>query len=228
MSSAIVILKYLICCCVFLAVLLVSKVKGGYRLFDEKGPVQNAGALLVMHITGIIWLGTIPFFISDHCWTKIALGTNVPEPLQVIVIILLFYSAMLFARVQSENTFRKIITDQKLFKVLDHKFIVWYLLVRILFLCTYEIFLRGYLLADSINHFGIYSAIVLNCTLYVLLHVPAGKKEMLASAPFGTLLCLICIWIGAAWPAIILHVTLSLAYELNLLKKIQSPVKMFL
>jgi membrane protease YdiL (CAAX protease family) len=102
-------------------------------------------------------------------------------------------------------------------------FITNYFFVRILFLCAYETWFRGYLLTDCINNLGIPFAIILNIILYSLLHYVNGKQEMRACVPFGLLLCGLCIWIGAAWPAILVHIALAVSYEAHLVKKINNP-----
>lgn len=228
MLAGILILKYAICYCAFFAVLLIGKANGGYKLFDEKCPVQNAGALLGLQIAGILWLGIVPLFIFDHSWIELVFGERIPELFPALIIILLLIVVALFARSQSGNIFRKIISEQKSFRIFGRTFILQYVLLRLFFLCAYELFLRGYLLTDSIHYYGIGTSVLLNVALYTLLHVQADKKEMIACIPFGFLLCVVCIWLNAAWPAIVLHVLLSLVYELNLLKKFYAPVNALL
>lgn len=212
----------------FIFVLLLSKSHGGYKLFDEKGPARNGGILIASQIAGILWFGIIPVFVSDHSWNEIVLGKRALEWFPVLIILFLLITDVFFARKQSENLFIKIISDQKNVTIFSSGFVIRYVLLRILFLCAYEIFFRGYLLTDSIHYLGITTAVLLNVALYVLLHVPAGKKEMIACIPFGTLLCMICIWMNAAWPAIVLHVALSLTYDFNLVQKFSKPINALL
>jgi membrane protease YdiL (CAAX protease family) len=224
MSIGTLILKYAVCYCAFFFVLLLSKSNGGYRLFDEDGPARNAGALQGLQIAGIVWLGVIPIFTFDHSWPEIVFGKSIPGFFPAFIIALLLIAVILFARKQSESLFGKIISDQKPVKIFSQVFILRYVSLRFLFLCAYEIFLRGYLLPDSIHYIGITKAVVLNVALYTLLHAPGDKKETIACIPFGILLCVICIWLNAVWPAIVLHVSLSLNYETNLLKRFYKPI----
>lgn len=219
MQASTLIVKYAICYGAFFFVLLLSKSNGGYRLFDEDGPARNTGALQGLQIAGILWLGVVPIFTFDHSWLEIVFGKSIPGFFPAFIIALLLIAVILFARKQSESLFGKIISDQKPVKIFSQVFILRYVSLRFLFLCAYEIFLRGYLLTDSIHYIGITKAVVLNVALYTLLHGPAGKKEIIACIPFGVLLCLLCIWMNAVWPAILLHVFLSLVYEINLFKK---------
>ncbi len=228
MSADILILKYAICYSAFFVVLVISKANGGYRLFDEKSPVRNRSTLFGMQIAGILWLGVVPLFIFDHSWIELVFGRGVPELFPTLIIILLLIVVVLFARLQSGNIFRKIISEQKSLRIFDRTFILQYVLLRLFFLCAYEVFLRGYLLTDSIHYYRIGTSVLLNVALYTLLHVQADKKEMIACIPFGVLLCAVCIWLNAAWPAIVLHVLLSLVYELNLLKKFYTPINALL
>lgn len=95
-----------------------------------------------------------------------------------------------------------------------------YFFVRIIFICTYEIWFRGFLLHDCIINFGVPLAILMNVSLYTLLHVVNGKEETPACIPFGLLLCSICIWQGTAWPAVVIHLALTISYEISFLRKI--------
>ena len=105
--------------------------------------------------------------------------------------------------------------------VSSNVFVSYYFPVRILFLCAYELFFRGFLLFDCIRWFGILPAIIITTGLTVLIHVFTNKKEMWACIPFGIILCSCCITIHSVWQAIVLHLALSLAYEIP-------PVNQFL
>src|SRR5204863_272627 len=93
----------------------------------------------------------------------------------------------------------------------------------LLFLSAYETWFRGYLLSDCIISFGVPVAILINIVLYSLLHIVNGKKEIVGCIPFGSLLCILCIWTNAAWPAILIHVALTISYEVHLVKRINKP-----
>lgn len=88
-----------------------------------------------------------------------------------------------------------------------------------IYLCLRSWF-RGYLLNDSIHDSGLALAIFINVIFYSLLHIVNGKDEVIACIPFGILLCCLCIWQGAVWPAIFLHLALTVPYEMRCLKKI--------
>ncbi len=228
MQPGYLILKYLACYLAFFIVLLLSKSGNGYKLFDEEGPARNSGALMGLQIAGILWLGIVPYFVFEHFWTSIVFGKQVPGFFPALILILLLIVVVLFAGIQAENLFGRILSNQFPVKIFNQAFVLRYILLRFLFICAYEIFFRGYLLTDSIHFIGTAKAVLLNVSLYTLLHAPADKKEMIACIPFGTLLCLVCLWLNAAWPAIVLHVSLSLTYEINLVRKFSKPINAFL
>jgi membrane protease YdiL (CAAX protease family) len=90
-----------------------------------------------------------------------------------------------------------------------------------LFIAGYESWFRGWVLMDCLSYFN--PVVAINIALYSLLHIVNGRGEMLACLPFGLLLCLLSIWVGAAWPAIIIHTTFTLAYEAHRVKRNYQP-----
>jgi membrane protease YdiL (CAAX protease family) len=103
---------------------------------------------------------------------------------------------------------------------------VSYFIVRILFICAYETWFRGCLLNDCIIIFGKPLAIIINVGLYMILHLVNGKDEALACIPFGCLLCGISIWQNAAWPAMAIHLALTIPCEISYIQKLKK-LKMF-
>jgi membrane protease YdiL (CAAX protease family) len=222
------ILNYILCYLVFSITSFLGKSSGGYRLFDKEGAVRNAGSLQVLQIAGIFWFGVIPYYISGQSFSKIVFGQEVPGTIAVLPLFLLAGTVILIAFIQSKKLFNAILSKQIAVKLFSSAFVFRYILVRCLFLFSYEIFFRGYLLMECIQHWGVVYAVIINIILYSLLHVFAGKKEMFACIPFGLLLCTICIWLKAIWPAIALHLSLSLVYEMNLVWKFSKPLKSIL
>jgi membrane protease YdiL (CAAX protease family) len=98
----------------------------------------------------------------------------------------------------------------------------------ITYLAGYEFIFRGFLLFSCLESFGFWPAIVINISLYSLVHLPKGYRETIGSVIFGFLLCYATILLGSCWFAFLTHITLalsnewfSLAYhpEMNLVKK---------
>jgi membrane protease YdiL (CAAX protease family) len=192
----------------------------GLRLVDRDGPTANLDLLIVLHCVGILLFGLLPLFSGDHRPGSVLMGDKTPNELQLLVIGALVLTAVLLAPIIAHKNDLAVSTPDRAF---TQEFLVIYFIVRTLFLVCYEGWFRGWVLVDCISLFNPVGAIAINITLYSLLHIVNGKSEMLACLPFGLLLCLLSIWMGAAWPAIIVHITFTLAYEAHLVKKNYQP-----
>ena len=216
-------LIYAVSYLLFFMMLLLSKARQANRLLDEKGAVSNRGMLLLLHSAGILLLGAFSFYFFDQPLHEIVWGKNPPGDLQVLVSVFFVITALLIVPVLAEKKMSGMKVNRSMTRSFSIGFITNYFFVRVLFLCVYEIWFRGYLLTDCISSWNIPVAIFINIVLYVLLHSVNGKEEMRGCVPFGLLLCGLCIWTGAAWPAIALHIALAVSYEAHLVKRINKP-----
>ena len=220
------ILVYSFCYAMVFILSLISKKERSQRLIKDDGTISDKpGNIVRLHVIGIFWLGIAPAFVLQQPVLKTITGNIFPDSLVLIIILLLFMlvAAMVIntrATIQQQFAGSKNIHYQ-----LADTFMIRYFIIRIIFLFVYELWLRGYLLFDSINAMGIPLAVTLNVILHVLLHLYNSKKEMLACIPFSLLACWLCILCHAAWPAVLLHVTFSLVYEFNLYKSHLSTPK---
>ena len=94
---------------------------------------------------------------------------------------------------------------------------------RLLYLISYECFFRGLLLMGFCFLSGVTWGIIINISLYTLIHIQKDKKELLACIPFGLLACLFTVWWQSAWPAIIFHSQIAIIHEWPSLRKFVSP-----
>lgn len=97
---------------------------------------------------------------------------------------------------------------------------VFYFLLRILFLVAYEFFFRGTFLPLLLLFFPKLVSVLINTLLYALVHAGSGKKEWIGSIPFGIILCMLTVETGSVWPAVWLHLLLAMIYEPLVLNKI--------
>ncbi len=218
MYSSDALLKYALCYSMMFILTGISKQNKSNRLFDTKGiPAANARKLIGLHVAGIIWLGLVPVTLFKQSFKAILSGSGSPN----FSWLLLFVFLLAIIIRTGFRAGRQIHINHENTNASSNKFLNYYFPVRILFLCTYELFFRGLLLFDCIKWFGILSAVILTTGLTVLIHVFTNKKEMWACIPFGILVCTCCIAIQAVWPAIVLHLALSMSYEIP-------PVNQFL
>jgi CAAX prenyl protease-like protein len=94
---------------------------------------------------------------------------------------------------------------------------------RLLYLISYECFFRGWLLVGFCLLAGVTWGVIINISLYTLIHIQKDKKELLACIPFGLLVCLFTVWWQSAWPAIIFHSQIAIIHEWPSLRKFVSP-----
>jgi len=96
--------------------------------------------------------------------------------------------------------------------------------LRILFLVVYEFFFRGVVLFITIGDAGIITAVIINLSLYVIIHW-FHVKERYGSIPMGLILCSLAIYYQSVWPAIVVHAALALSHEITLLISYYSSAK---
>lgn len=83
----------------------------------------------------------------------------------------------------------------------------------ITYLAGYEFMFRGFLLFSCLESFGYWPAIIINISLYSLIHLPKGPTETVASVFFGFILSYLSIELGSFWFALFIHITLALTNE---------------
>lgn len=83
----------------------------------------------------------------------------------------------------------------------------------ITYLAGYEFMFRGFLLFSCLESFGYWPAIIINISLYSLVHLPKGPTETIASVFFGFILSYLTLELGSIWFALFIHITLALTNE---------------
>jgi hypothetical protein len=100
-----------------------------------------------------------------------------------------------------------------------------YLLARLFYIIVYEAYFRGFLLWLSLEFVGLPIAIAINLVLYLIAHHSCERKILLGCIPMCILLCLVNYWASSVYPAIMVHIALTMPYESLLAQKISQPVK---
>ncbi len=210
-------LWYVIIYLLFFGFSWICKIKGIHRLVNDDGVfTQKPKGLIGAHIIGIIWLGLFSIIFLNQSILEVLTEIKIPVSFIIVVYFFLLILIVTIAVEQSKNVFKKRQSSSEIFTRLSSEFFISYFIVRALFLFSYELWFRGFLLFDCVHWFGIPFAVFINVFLYVLLHIFNGKKEALACIPFGLLVCFFSIIFNSVLPAIILHIGFSLAYELNI------------
>lgn len=95
----------------------------------------------------------------------------------------------------------------------DTKLIIVSAISWSLYLLGYEIMMRGYLFFTVFNEIGLVNAIIINTSIYALIHIPKGIKEIFGSIPVGIVLCIITWKTGNIWAAFWIHCSMALTNE---------------
>ncbi|MDP2423770.1 MAG: CPBP family intramembrane glutamic endopeptidase [Bacteroidales bacterium] len=86
-------------------------------------------------------------------------------------------------------------------------------LTWIAYLAAYEFMFRGFLLFALYDALGLTAAIVINTSIYSLVHVPKGAKEAIGAIPLGIVLCYLTLITGNIVVAFVVHVVMALSNE---------------
>lgn len=197
----------------------MSKINGVHRLINDDGVfTQKPQGLIGSHVFGMIWFGSIPLILMKDSILSVLTDIKIPHSFFIVLYFLIFILIVTTASDQSKKLYENKQESPKNFTQLSSQFFISYFIVRALFLFSYELWFRGVFLFDGILWFGTPLAVFINVSLYVLIHIFNGKKEMLACIPFGLLVCFFSISFNTAWPAIMLHIGFSLVYELHIFR----------
>jgi len=216
-----VLLPYAISYFLFFGLLCFSWMRNSNRLFNSNGFTQNLSLLLGLHLAGIFLFGILPFFSNHYSAVALYDSTGILKWPSLIVILALVILLVVSPRLV-EKEYRSSAAGGFASAIPASSFLLTYFVTRGIFIVSYEIWFRGFLLNDSIARFGIPISLLLNVALYTLLHIVNGRKEVVGCVPFGLLLCFLCIWQGAAWPAAAIHLTLTLSYEIIMTNRLMT------
>jgi len=201
---------------VFIVYFIVSY---AYKIFNirniEEALLISPGLLLInlKHILGIVVFGLLFFLIAPE-FRFLITTFQLPEWYVIILsIVVLSISALLAYRSVQKKIKDK--TERSAINFIQ----VWkYFPIRILFLFSYEFFFRGVIFFSLLQFFDLYISIFITTILYVLIHSFDSKAEILGAIPFGILLCILSYYTNSIWIAFIIHMSLSVVYELNMFK----------
>jgi len=207
----------------FSFLLWVNRKPSHHKMVQQNGRLSpEVTRVIIFHIAGILWLTSFAFPVHDLDSISFLQSNTVALWKILLFITVLTATVCVGLWTAGRNTPTSI---QHSPDKISLPGILIYLPVRILFIYSYESWLRGSLLIFLLNVLGIYSAILINVGLYTFLHVFAGRKEMIGCIPFGLLLCGFTLSFQALWPAVLLHVCLSLTYEIKSIIQQFRPIK---
>lgn len=216
----------ILACCyslLFILSLWVWKM-GSENLVAIKTAKASWKLLRLRHAGGILIMTLIPALLLPDLPKQLLTWQAPVDVLQALTLLITGFVLLVLVKKQANNlSFEKPGFDKT-----SSLQAVIHLMLRSFFLVSYEWFFRGCILFSCIRLFGNIPAITINLALYAFIHSFNGKKELCGSIPFGLILCVFTLWYQSVWPAILLHLLLSLSYETAVLQSILKKSKAFL
>lgn len=166
-----------------------------------------------MRMQGFYWMGVIPFiamlifsFVSDYSFADFGAGLSFPTEnfywilgFAAVLIPLNYFNA---PRPDNLHIYPQIREKEWNGALQRKEYFTWFL-----YLLAYEWLFRGVFYFGSREVMDFIPALVLNTSIYALVHLPKGLKETLASVPLGILLCILVENTGVFYGAVIIHFT---------------------
>jgi membrane protease YdiL (CAAX protease family) len=165
--------------------------------------------LNIKHLAGIFLFG-IGFWLNRNDYDFLIINSGLKNAISNIFLFGILLAAGLVSMQSAKKGLGKL--DNLSFARSEDQLL--YFSVRIPFLFVYELFFRGILLHSSLLYTNLAIAILINLSLYTLIHSFNSKKEIIGCVPFGIILCLFSYYTNSIWPAFFIHATLSFAHEI--------------
>jgi hypothetical protein len=196
----------------------VNKLRPGITLHDKLCP-NNFGTLNCLHAIGITVMLLTPFMVMPLPVFLFSFPDKISIA-QATGFLICFFMIVFFPWRNFSGDNRKPEGDLSSLRA-----ILLYGSLRSVFLISYEWFFRGLVLWSFSLWLGVNWAILINISLYALMHIHKNKNELIGCIPFGLLVCVFTLWWQSVWPAIIFHLEIMIIHEWPLLQKFISPQK---
>ena len=186
------------------------------RMFRPKIGNNNVGSVVFQRMTGLVLFGVLPmltvwFWFGETIeqygfnWPKYSFILYVVIGLALVLPVVNYFNSKKSDTIKMYPQIRNLNWSAGLFLMNS---ITW-----AMYLFAYEFMFRGVLLFGALETMGVYYAIALNTIIYSIYHFPKGKKESIASIPFGIVLCLIAVETSSFFYPFLLHLTLALSND---------------
>ncbi|MDX2442345.1 MAG: CPBP family intramembrane metalloprotease [Bacteroidales bacterium] len=172
--------------------------------------------VLFQRLTGILFLGIIPSFITllflpfDMNNLGVNFSFNSATLIWIFALSIVLISLSYYSRNSPENkeNYPQIRMPNWNIGIIFLNIVSW-----AGFLLAYEFLFRGILLFPLVKTIGIWQAICINVCLYALVHFPKGPRETLGAIPLGIVLCIATINTGTIWVAFLVHLFMALSND---------------
>ncbi len=168
-------------------------------------------------ITGIVFAGVLPLivFVIIPAIPASEAGLTTGEMHKITYLLAGLIAITIFSAFFSSKSVnvRKSAPELRI-KVWHPRHIILDLMSWLIYLFGYELFFRGILWFFCFRAFGFWWSLIINVTLYSLVHVPKGKLVTYGAIPLGVLFCTLSYFTGSFLPAFMIHSAMAVSTEL--------------
>ena len=165
-------------------------------------------------LTGILFTGIIPYIIFlgifDISPSRIGVVTGLTFKFCYLIALLVLFTCLIAFFASKKKEVREISADLKINDWYP-RHLVLFVLAWIFYIFGYELLFRGIVWFTCFEAFGFWPALLINLSLYAIVHLPKGKLMALGTLPTGLILCLLSHLTGSFLPAFIIHSTIAVS-----------------
>ena len=175
---------------------------------------------ILLHAFGVLLMGVATGIVSDPFVFLAGIHTvKPPYGMAGFTTLLLSVTAAALAFREA----RKMAGEAEGGSSAPHLLLIYFPL-RTVYIAAYEYFFRGILLFSCLQVFNSFWAILVNTVFYLVAHLMGDKKEKMGTLLLGPLLCVACIMASSYWPAVFVHLSLTLFYEGTFIRLTQHSI----
>ncbi len=178
-------------------------------------------AIHIPRILGFLLLGIVPLILIGLFYTMkpIDFGLSFPKGeyafiISVCSIGLFFFASIFRSGKKIDTTYYPQVRVDKWDKSKHLRNVISWSL----YLFGYELMIRGVLFFSCYYAYGLTAAIIINSTIYSLIHIFKGKQEAFGAFPLGIVFCLIAYYTQSMMLPFILHVILAVSNDFKAIK----------
>ncbi len=223
-SDYLLVTTYLLLCLGYFLFEYLAAEKSSNKIIGHTKTRPSFYIVLRLNVAGILLFGGFAFFCSKTLGASYLFPVQMPTPTVWLSILILSTMAFIlsYRAAQQKVQYSRYCANQPIQTELSLLAIplnitlpryVSYLLIRLVYLFSYEYFYRGVFLFNTSEVTGWFWAIAINAIVYLLSHSFTSKAEIIGTIPFGVALCYVSYEAHSFLPAFIIHLVLGFTYE---------------
>ena len=222
-EHTIIITGLLIAISCFVSFLLLTGEFAKSKIFPSsfKDERHQMGWVIFQRMVGVLILGLIPLMviITSFNQNPFEFGLTIPLPFKTLLYILpigailILVNSKMAPKPGNLEMYPQFRVKNWYINIFVANLITW-----AAYLYAYEFFFRGFLFFAFQPVLGTWLNITINTAAYSIAHLHKGKRETLASIPFGIVLCLITLDTQSIFASFMLHLILAVSNDIFSIK----------